>query len=227
MKKIVQILVIIALAMLCYEMVAQNAQPTNGQVISPNGIEMVYVEGQGNIKSFYIGKYELTHQAWQAVMGSARSKDAKDDRPLTKTSWLDFKVFIKRLNELSGRTYRLPTEAEWEFAAKGGTLSHGYTYSGSNNIDEVAWYQKNSKSKDFLTAELPGTKKPNELGIYDMTGNVWEICEDCYDNKCDSRTFRGGSAWNDAKINRIETRGGAKPDNMTRYDVGFRLVLEP
>ena len=224
MRKALKISVIVALAMVCYEMGAQDTQPVNGQVFSPNGIEMVYVEGQGDIKGFYIGKYEVTHQVWTAVMGSARTKDAQDDHPVAQTSWLDVQVFIKRLNDLSGRTYRLPTDTEWVFAAKGGTLSKGYTYSGSNNIDEVARYTKNAKSGMKI-----GTLKPNELGIYDMTGNVWEMCEDCYDGKCDRRVFRGGSAYNDARICRIidGNRGGVKPDDMTRYDVGFRLVLEP
>jgi len=221
MKNVFKIAVIVALVTLCYEMVAQDAQPVNGQEFSPNGIEMIYVEGQGNIKSFYIGKYEVTHKVWTAVMGNPRSKDAIDDRPVDRTSWLDVQVFIKRLNELSGRTYRLPTEAEWEFAAKGGTLSKGYKFSGSNTLAEVA-----NISTNYATPPAVGGKKPNELGIYDMTGNVFEMCGDLYDSKSDVRVMRGGGVNFDKKFFPVEARAGIYP-GLVRVAVGFRLVLEP
>ena len=132
---------------------------------------------QVTLSSYYIGKYEVTQELWQAVMGENPSEfTGFSRRPVERVSWDDCQVFISKLNELTGRNFRLPTEAEWEFAARGGNQSKGYRYSGSNDIDEVAWYDDNSGN----TTHPVGRKSPNELGLYDMSGNVWEWCHDWY-----------------------------------------------
>lgn len=122
-------------------------------------------------KDYYIGRYPVTQELWRAVMGTDALCDFKGDKlPVESVSWDDCQVFVRRLSELTGKNFRLPTEAQWEFAARGGVKSKGYKYSGSDNLDEVAWYYENSGSKTHKV----GTKQPNELGIYDMSGNVRE-----------------------------------------------------
>jgi len=143
-------------------------------------IEMVFVNGgtfkmgrnSATVNDYYIGKYEVTQQQWIQIMGSGNnpSKFKGGNLPVERVSFNDVQEFILRLNEKTGNKYRLPTEAEWEFAARGGNKGIGYTYSGSNNIDNVAWYYKNSEEKTHPV----GTKLANELGIHDMSGNVWE-----------------------------------------------------
>lgn len=128
-------------------------------------------------KDYYIGETEVTQELWTAVMGTNPSNFTSDSQlPVEMVSWNDCQTFITKLNSLTGATFRLPTEAEWEFAARGGNKSQGYTYSGSNTIDNVAWYSGNSSSKTHVVK----TKSPNELGIYDMSGNVRECCQDWY-----------------------------------------------
>ena len=126
------------------------------------------------LSGYYIGKTEVTQALWKAVMGSNPSEFKGDDLPVESVSWYDCQEFIRELNALTGQNFRLPTEAEWEFACRGGNNSRGYKYSGSNYIDNVAWYDGNSEDKTHPVA----TKLPNELGIYDMSGNVWEWCSD-------------------------------------------------
>ena len=137
------------------------------------------------VSDFYIGETEVTQELWLAVMDSAPSTNGGwteefglgDDYPAYRVSWNDALKFIKKLNEMTGKTFRLPTEAEWEYAARGGYKSGGYRYSGSNNIAEVSWYDGNS-AEMVHPVKL---KKPNELGLYDMSGNVWEWCQDWYE----------------------------------------------
>ena len=126
------------------------------------------------LSGYYIGKTEVTQALWKAVMGSNPSEFKGDDLPVERVSWYDCQEFIRELNALTGQNFRLPTEAEWEFACRGGNNSRGYKYSGSNYIDNVAWYDGNSEDKTHPVA----TKLPNELGLYDMSGNVWEWCSD-------------------------------------------------
>lgn len=128
------------------------------------------------LSGYYIGKTEVTQALWKAVMGSNPSYFKGDDLPVENVSWDDCQVFVRKLNSLTGQNFRLPTEAEWEFACRGGNNSLGYKYSGSDNIDNVAWYDGNSGDKTHPVA----TKSANELGIYDMSGNVWEWCCDWY-----------------------------------------------
>jgi len=218
MTKVVNILIIALFAL-----TALKAQPRNGEIFNPDGIELVFVEGRGDIKGFYIGKYVITQAQWRAVMGSnARTAFSGDDLPVEMISWNDAQRFLTRLNRNSGRNYRLPSEAEWEFAARGGTAgsscSGGCNFSGSNDINSVAWHSGNSESTQPV-----GLKAPNELGIYDMTGNVWEFCED-WSIVNQSRVIRGGSWQQNSNGSRISSRSNAGP-NSRGPGIGLRVVL--
>ena len=184
-------------------------------------------------RDYYMGKMQVTQALWQAVMGTNPSSFTGSKKPVECVSCNDCQEFIAKLNTLTGKEFRLPTEAEWEFAARGGNKSKHYQYSGSNNLDEVAWYDEDW---DGTTHDV-GTKKPNELGIYDMSGNVWEWCNDWYGDYSSSaqtdptgslngscRVQRGGSWYYDARYCRSSLRGYDGPGN--RYnDRGLRLVL--
>ncbi len=187
------------------------------------------------LSNYAIGKFEVTQALWTAVMGINPSKFKGDNRPVESVSYFDCQEFLQKLNGLIGRNFRLPTEAEWEYAARGGKKSKGYKYSGSNNIDEVAWYYSNSGSQTHPV----GTKKPNELGIYDMSGNVWEWCNDRYgDYTSTSAKNPIGSSSRDLRVVRgggwYYNDGSCRVSNRYRYipiisynDLGFRLVLPP
>ena len=164
---------------------------------------------------YYMGKYEVPQALWEAVMGSNPSEYKGDNLPVEMVSWNDCQEFISKLNSLTGRKFRLPTEAEWEYAARGGKRSRGYQYSGNSNISDVAWYDGNSGSKPHPV----GTKQANELGIYDMSGNVYEWCSDWYGSYSSSsqtnptgadsgssRVYRGGSWRNGAWLCRLSCR---------------------
>ena len=138
-----------------------------------------YPVHQVTLSSYSIGETEVTQALWQAVMGNNPSYFTSDPNlPVDQVSWNSCQTFISKLNELTGQHFRLPTEAEWEFAARGGNKSKGYKYSGGNNLNEVAWYNDNSEDITHVVA----LKAPNELGIFDMSGNVWERCQDFYDS---------------------------------------------
>lgn len=195
------------------------------------------------ISDYYIGQTEVTQALWQAVMGSNPSNWKGDNFPVEFVSWDDCQQFISKLNSLTGRTFRLPTEAQWEFAARGGNNSRGYKYSGSNSIDNVAVYEVNSYSKgssspDYGTHAV-ATKQANELGIYDMSGNVWEWCQDWkagYSSYAQTnptgpssgsyRVFRGGCWNNNASNCRVSHRNDSTPDYWYGF-FGLRLVLLP
>ena len=186
------------------------------------------------LSDYYIGETEVTQELWEAVMGSNPSYfEGDNQRPVENVSWNDCQKFIKKLNRLTGKEFRLPTEAEWEYAARGGKYSRGYKYSGSDNADEVAWYDSNSGSKTHTVK----TKKDNELGLYDMSGNVWEWCNDwwgCYQSNSqtnptgpsegESRVLRGGGwCYFDMGV-RVSRRDYLTP-GYRHIIIGLRLAL--
>ena len=220
-----------------------------------NSIEMVLVKsgafvmgrsdgGEWNqrhpvtLSDFYIGKTEVTQAQWVAVMGSNPSKFKGDDLPVENVTWQEVHIFINKLNELTGKNYRLPTEAEWEFAAGGGNKGNGFIYSGSNTLDEVAWYEQNSN----MTTHSVGSKLPNSLGIYDMSGNVNEWCSDLYltypkepqldpkggvnDHPENRHIIRGGG-WKDTQYSCEITERTDGGDNQKHHEaLGFRLAMD-
>lgn len=182
---------------------------------------------------YYIGKYEVTQALWQTVMESNPSSFKGNNLPVEQVSWNDCQEFIGKLNSITGRKFRLPTEAEWEYAARGGKKSRGYQYSGSSNISDVAWYNGNSGSKTHLV----GTKQANELGLYDMCGNVLEWCQNWYGSYVSSsqtnptgavsgsyRVIRGGSWYSSARFCRSSCRDSGTP-GIRNSRLGLRLVL--
>jgi len=229
------------------------------QTFTANGVSFTMVEVQGGtfnmgsivdpnerpvhkvtLSSYYIGETEVTQELWQAVMGEEPVPFKGNKYPVVWVSWKDCEEFIKRLNKITGKHFRLPTEAEWEFAARGGNLSKGYQYSGSDNLDDVAWYgEKMSSGGTHKVA----TKGSNELGLYDMSGNVWEWCSD-WDGPYSSieqtnptgprskryrrptRVVRGGS-WNDNGVGcRVSHRSSYIADKHENSDyLGLRLAL--
>jgi len=224
-----------------------------------SNIEMVFVEGgtflmgctaepcfyhsalpvqQVTLSGYYIGKYQVTQMQWIAVMGSNPSIYKGDNLPVHNVNWNEAQEFISKLNSLTGKLYRLPTEAEWEFAARGGNNSKGFIFSGSNNLDEVAWYKDNSGN----SPQPVGTKRPNELGIYDMSGNVAEWCYDWWGNFTDtaknnptgpssgtSRVRRGngwrGGEWSLGIPMRFHSSPDIRRDGNIIIGLGFRLAL--
>jgi hypothetical protein len=210
--------------------------------VTQESLSMIIVKGgittingaSVNISSFQIGKYEVTESLWEAVMGSNPSAFVLgDNHPVDRVSWETAQTFISTLNTLTGKTYRLPTEVEWEYAAKGGQSTQNYTYSGGNTLSALGWYTVNSgRAKHEV-----GTKAPNELGIYDMSGNVWEWCSDWYgtpypsdtDNPAgvESGTFRilrGGAWFHEAAYCNVSFRGMNLPAFVNDNN-GLRLVL--
>lgn len=216
-------------------------------------MEMILVKGGtfkrdvelfGNDEGFYgitltdfvIGKYEVTQKQWREIMDMDPSYNYNcDNCPVEQVSWIAVQEFIRKLIKKSGRNYRLPTEAEWEYAAMGGVLGHGYAYSGSINTEDVAWTNSNSASRSHPV----GRKEPNELEIYDMTGNVAEWCSDWYGpyqtigqtnpvgpESGSKRVVRGGS-WNDPPRACLNSSRGYHNPAEGANSLGFRLVLVP
>ena len=192
---------------------------------------------QVTLSSYYIGETEVTQALWVAVMGSNPSTYRFDlRRPVETVSWDDCQEFIAKLNELTGKQFRLPTEAEWEFAARGGNKSLGYKYAGSDTLEDVAWCIFNSN--DEVPTHVVATLAPNELGVYDMCGNVYEYCQDIYGpysseaqidpigaTSGDSRVVRGGY-WGDIDTRNycLSMRGGG-PQDYAHESSGLRLAL--
>lgn len=239
--------------------IRDGAQPDNVETFDVNGVtfNMVKVEGgtflmgatyeQGSdyynnerpvhevtLSDYYIGETEVTQALWKAVMGSNPSNFKGNDLlPVENVSWDKCQEFIEKLNTLTGRQFRLPTEAQWEYAARGGNRAEDHKYSGSDNLDEVGWYTKNSDGRTHKVA----TKAPNELGLYDMSGNVYEWCQDWYGqyggyaqknptgpSSGSYRVNRGGS-WNDGAGNcRVSYRYFDTP-SISDCNQGLRLAL--
>ena len=172
------------------------------------------------LSDYWIAETPVTQGLWQAVMGNNPSCAEGENLPVENVNWEDCQEFISALNTITGKSFRLPTEAEWEFAARGGNASKGYTYSGSNNIDEVAWYEGNSGGKTHPV----GTKAPNELGIYDMSGNVCEWCADWY-GKYSRIPQRNPKGPDDGKF-RVN-RGGSKISVATLCCTSYRYSYHP
>jgi len=188
---------------------------------APMDIEMVKVPGGGF--HFAIGKYHITQAQWDLVMGRNWSRYRNcDSCPVAYVNWSDIQSFLHKLDSMTGKHYRLPTEAEWEYAAKGGTKSHNYMYAGSNDIKEVAWHVWNSNDR----CHAVGQKKPNELGIYDMSGNVWQWCSGRIDPAKGDRVLRGGAFFLKPVYCRV---GPPHPGTETpiegNFACGFRVAL--
>ena len=231
---------------------AEHKDETYVETAKGINLKMIYVEGgtfamgsnsgdddekpvhNVTLDSYYIGETEITQAQWRAVMGSNPSTYKGDNRPVEQVSWNDAQAFCKKLSELTGKRYVLPTEAQWEYAARGGNMSRGYTYSGSNNIDEVAKCGSSSGGHSNVRS-----KNPNELGIYDMSGNVYEWCSDWRGSYSSSsqtnpqgptsgsyRVSRGGSWIHDASKCRVAYRNNNNPSFACNF-YGFRVVCLP
>ena len=236
-----------------------STEPGVTETITVNGVsfKMVTVEGgtftmgatseQGSdangdespthsvtLSDFAIGETEVTQELWKAVMGSNPSSFSGTNLPVENVSWHDCQTFISKLNNLTGKNFRLPTEAEWEYAARGGQKSQGYKYAGSNTLGDVAWYDENSSSKTHPVKQ----KQANELGLYDMSGNVHEWCQDLYGGYSSNaqtnptgptsgshRVIRGGSWYYFARFCRVSNRYICTPTLSSDYGLGLRLAL--
>jgi formylglycine-generating enzyme len=215
--------------------------PVDGGTFQMGAIGNSYAEPVHTVtlSSFYISKYEITQAQWEAVMNYNDSKFTNCPRcPVEYISWLDVQNFIKELNRRTGKKNRLPTEAEWEFAARGGNYSSNHKYAGSDFVGDVAWYRSNSEMKTHPV----GKKQPNELGLYDMLGNVDEWCSDWFGPdyyktsetinpkgppKGNIKIMRGGDVFSNGKTLETSERTNCPCDENFRAEgVGFRIVQE-
>jgi len=218
-----------------------DQEPISGTFTMGNsGWENSYPTSKVTLTDYLIARYEVTQEQWECVMGNNPSYFKGKNKPVTNVSWEDCQAYVQELKRITSIPFQLPTEAQWEFAARGGKNSKGYNFAGSNSLDKIGWYSDNSDN----TIHDVGLKEPNELGLYDMSGNVWEWCLDYYSNynsktkkdpvgpeKGTDRVYRGGSYNEKAKANNygysdfwVYARGADKP-SATYSNVGFRLVI--
>lgn len=219
---------------------ATTSMRSNGreQTFTIKGVsfKMILVDG-GTLSPYYIGETEVTQALWNTLMSDNPSTHKGDQLPVADVSWNTCQEFIRKLSSTLNAQFRLPSDAEWEYAAKGGSKGHGYTYPGSNNLDEVAWYYYNSGDKrisgewDYSLAtdnhnkpHAVKTKKPNELGLYDMAGNVHEWCHNAGDTSGGSHSMRGGGWSNDPSECAIRARE-VKESSHTGWNTGLRLAM--
>ena len=196
---------------------------------------------QVTLSTYYIGQTEVTQALWQEIMGNNPSNFPGSEHPVEQVSWEDCQEFIAILNDMTGQAFRLPTEAEWEYAARGGIFSDGYKYAGSNELYAVAWYSYNDswqlRGYDNYGTHTVATRMPNELDLYDMSGNVHEWCNDWYGNYSGdaqfnpigpasgtNRIYRGGSWYFDEWFCRVSFRNGLSPSYRS-YGIGLRLAM--
>ena len=234
-----------------FKMGAQSTDP-NGENYDSEAWENEQPVHSVTLDDYYIGETEVTQELWEAVMGTTIEQQRQEVEeylgfdcdlygqgstyPMYYISWEECQEFIAKLNQLTGKDFRLPTEAEWEYAARGGNKCRGYKYAGSNSIDEVAWYEANAYYVAAYGTHPVGTKSPNELGLYDMSGNVYEWCSDrngeylsfsqtnpTGPTSGSFRVLRGGS-WN---FNAQNCRVSNRCDHPDFRDLnnGFRLAL--
>lgn len=244
---------ILLLACALFSAMGLSAQTYTENAGCDLGMKMVYVEGgtfqmgssEGDsdekpvhsvtLSSYYIAECEVTQAQWKKIMGNNSSSNKGDDLPVTHVTWEDVHNFCRELSRLTGKNYQLPTEAQWEYAARGGKKGYGCLYSGSFAIDKVAWYDGNSGNCRHSVKQ----KQPNELGLYDMSGNVWEWCQDWYGSySSDSQTnpqgpssgsyrvLRGGSWYISAQNCRVSLRSRNTP-SYSNDGYGFRVVCLP
>ncbi len=186
------------------------------------------------LSTYYIGETEVTQGLWKTVMGENPSHFKGDSLPVENVNWEDCEAFIAKLNELTGKKFALPTEAQWEFAARGGNKSKGTKYAGGKKLQDVAWYTYNSGNK----TQAVGMKNPNELGLYDMSGNVCEWCADWWGEYSSAaaenptgpatgvkRCFRGGSWVSAGWLCRPATRFARPIEEGRTDDIGLRVVM--
>ncbi len=219
-----------------FEMGAQNLDP-KGTNFDADAYDDESPVHEVMLSTYYIGETEVTQALWKAVMGegSNPSYAVGDSLPVEMVTWNDCQKFVARLSQLTGRHFSLPTEAQWEYAARGGALASPTRFAGSNNIDSVAWYADNSDGKTHPVA----TKAPNALGIYDMTGNVHEWCYDWFGNYPNmsqtdpkgeefgsTKILRGGSAFREERVARVSVRNGSNPIDEGKGS-GLRIVMRP
>ena len=208
---------------------------------------MVYVEGGTanlgdnnnypvDVASFFINRYEVSQDEWYVIMGENPSNQHRRNYPVDQVNWFNAQRFTKKISQLSGLPFRLPFEAEWEYAARGGLKTKNFIYAGSNNAEQVAWFRE--KYYNTYVSKETGTKKPNELGLYDMSGNVYEWCMDWYDRKVPftgniapiirekdtHKVLRGGSYYPFEKYCKVTSRYGVNPQRWD-IDYGLRLVV--
>ena len=202
--------------------------PVDGGTFLMGSEEKGAFEWEGPVHSvtlndFYVGKFVVTQALWQFVMGKNPSRFKGIQRPVENVSWEMANIFIHRLNNHTNLRYRLLSEIEWEFAARGGNRSEGYIYSGSDRLEEVGWYYENSGNQ----TQIVGQKMANEIGIYDMSGNIWEWVEDQWHSSYDGAP-NNGIAWVDQKSEVRRVRRGGSWDRFARYSrVSYRVSSRP